>query len=103
MPRFSTLPEGPRQSLLMNDKIIFDSYYFINSAKTKEIMVHYILQPRHIFIRVKAFILMLVPGGLQILIISTCFAWRPVSSIIKCGVLTARAHVNRHINKWLFC
>ena len=58
--------------MLMNDKIIFDCVY---SAKTKEIMVHYILQPRHIFKGVKAFILMLIPGGLQILIISTfCMA-----------------------------
>ena len=64
-------------------------------------MVYYILQARHIFIRVKAFILMLVPGRLQILIISTCFAWRPVSSIIKYCVLTAHVHKNRHINIWL--
>ena len=62
--------------MLMNDKIIFDRYYCINSARTKEIMVHYILQPHHIFIRVKTFIFMLVPGGLQFLIISTCFALR---------------------------
>ena len=41
--------------MLMNDKIIFDRYYCINSAETKEIMVHSILQPHHIFIRVKAF------------------------------------------------
>ena len=60
--------------MLMNDKIIFDHYYCINSAQTKEIMVHYILQPRHIFIHVKVFILMLVPGRLQLLIISMCFA-----------------------------
>ena len=41
----------------------------------EKIMVHYnfILQPSHIFIRVKVFILMLVPGGVQLLIISTCF------------------------------
>ena len=46
--------------MLINDKIIFDRYYCINSAETKEIMrrnernmVHYILQPHHIFIRVK--------------------------------------------------
>ena len=41
--------------MLMNDKIIFDSYYCINSTKTKEIMVHYILQRRHIFMHVKSF------------------------------------------------
>ena len=87
--------------MLMNDKIIFDRYYCINSAKTNEKMVHYILQPHHVFIRVKVFIIMLVPGGLQLLIISTCFAWRPVTSINKSHVLTARAHENRYINIWL--
>ena len=72
--------------MLMNDKMIFDRYYCINSAETKEIMVHYISQPHHIFICVKAFVFMLVPGGLQFLIISTCFAWRPVTSISKSHV-----------------
>ena len=67
--------------MLMNCKIIFDHNYCINSKQTKEIMVQYILQPCHIFIRVKAFILMLVLGGVQLLIISTCFAWCPVTSI----------------------
>ena len=70
----------------MNDKIIFDRYYYINSTETKEIIVHYILQPRHIFIRVKAFVFMLVPGGLQFLIVSKCFAWRQVTSISKSHV-----------------
>ena len=50
--------------MLMNDKTIFDRYYCINSAQTKEIMVHYILQPHHIFRRIKVFILMLIPGRL---------------------------------------
>ena len=37
---------------------------------------------------------MLVPGGLQFLIISTCFAWcPPVTSISKSHVLTARARM----------
>ena len=85
----------------MNDKIIFDRYYCINSAETKEIMVHYILQPYHIFIRVKAFVFMLVPGGFQFLIISMRFAWRPVTSISKSHVLTACASVNCNINAWL--
>ena len=85
--------------MLMNDKIIFDRYYCINSAKTKEITVHYILHPHHIFIRVKVFILMLVPGELHLLIISTCFVWRPVTSINKSHVITATE--NRYINKWL--
>ena len=43
----------------MNDKIVFDCYYCINSAETKEIIVHYILQPHHIFICVKAIAFML--------------------------------------------
>ena len=91
--------------MLMNGKIIFDRYYCINSAESKEKrcrnernMVHYVLQPHHIFIRVKAFDFMLVPGGLQFLITSTCFAWRPVTSISKSHVLTARARVNCNIN-----
>ena len=86
--------------MLLNDKIIFDRYYCINSAQTKEIMVHHILQPYHIFIQVKVFILMLVPGRLQLLIISTCFAWRQVTSINKSHVLTC-AHENCYINTWL--
>ena len=87
--------------MLMYDKIIFDRYYCINTTtQTKEIMVHYILQPHHIFIRVKAFI-MLVPGGLQFLIVKTGFAWRPVTSISKSHVSTARARVNCNINAWL--
>ena len=82
--------------MLMNDKIIFDRYYCISSPQTKEIMVHYSLQPCHIFICVKAFILVLVPGGVQILIIR-CFAWRLVTNINKCDVFTARVHANCHI------
>ena len=77
------------------------SYYRINSAQTKEIMARYILQPSHILILVKAFILMLVPGRDQLLIISMCFAWRPVTSINKCVVLTLLEHVNCHINTQL--
>ena len=46
--------------MLINDKIIYDRYYCIHSAQTKEIMVHYILQPHHIFICIKAFILVLM-------------------------------------------
>ena len=63
--------------MFMNDKIIFDHYYCINSAETKEIrcrnernMVYCILQPHHIFIRVEAFVFILVPGGLQFLILA---------------------------------
>ena len=91
--------------MLMNDKIIFDRYYCINSAETKEIrcrneryMVHYILQPHYIFIRVKAFVFMLF---LKFLITSMCLAWRPVTSISKSHVLTACARVNCNINAWL--
>ena len=90
--------------MLLSDKIIFDHYYCINFAQTKEIMVHYILQPHHIFICMKVFMLMLAPGGLKLLIISTCFAWRlllRVTSINKNDVLTACAHENCCINKWL--
>ena len=87
--------------MIMNDKIFFDGCYCINSAETKEIMAHYILQPHHIFIRVKAFVFMLVPGGLKFLVISTCFVWRTVTSISKCHVSTARAHMNCNINAWL--
>ena len=43
--------------MLINDKIAFDRHYCINSAKTKEIMVHFILHSRHIFICIKSFIL----------------------------------------------
>ena len=86
--------------MLMNDKIIFDCYC-INSAETKEIIVHYILQPHHIFIRVTVFLFMLVLGRFQFLIISRFFAWRPVTSISKNHVLTAHARVNYNINAWL--
>ena len=51
--------------------------YCINSTQTKEMMAHYILQPRHILIRVKAFIHMLVPGGVQLLNISTLLCMAP--------------------------
>ena len=87
--------------MLMNDKIIFDRYYCINSAQRKEIMVHYILLPHHIFICIKTFIFILIPGGLQFLIISTCFARRPVTSISKSHVSTAHARMNCNINTWL--
>ena len=53
--------------MLINDKIIFDC---INYAQMKEIMVHYILQPRQIFI------LMLILGGVQLLIIKHNHALR---------------------------
>ena len=94
--------------MLMNHKIMSDRYYCIYSAETKEIRcrnekntVHYILQPHHIFIHIKAFVFMLVQGGLQFLITITCFAWRPVTSISKSHVLTACARVNCNINAWL--
>ena len=42
-----------------------------------------ILLPDHVFKCVKVFIFTLVPGpgGLQLLIISMCFAWHPVKNI----------------------
>ena len=58
------------KGMLMKDKIIFDCYFCIKCTQMKEIMAHYILQPDHIFICVKTFILMLVLGGVQLLIIS---------------------------------
>ena len=84
--------------MLINDKNIFDRYYCINSAQRKEVMVPYILQPRHIFIRAKAFGFMLVPGGHRFVIISASFAWSPVTSKGKSNVLTARTRVNCNIN-----
>ena len=85
------------QRMVMNDKIMFYRYYCINSTRTKEIMVHY-----NIFIRIKVFFLILFPGGLQFLIISTCFAWRSVKSMLnKSHVLTTRANVHCHLNTWL--
>ena len=80
--------------MFMNDKIIFDRYYCIKSAQTKEIMVHYILQTHHIIIHVKVFILMLVPSEFQLLHVRMCFVWHPVTSINKSHVLTADAHEN---------
>ena len=59
--------------MLMNGKIMFDRYYCINSAQTKEIMTHFILQPCHIFILIKAFILMFIPSIVQL-----AHAWHPV-------------------------
>ena len=38
----------------MNDKIMFDRYYCMNSTKhceNEEILTHYILQPHHILLR----------------------------------------------------
>ena len=88
--------------MLMNDKIIFDRYYCVNSAKTKEIMLHYILQPHHIFIHIKAFVFLCsFQADFSFLIISMCFAWRLVTSISKSYVLTARVRVNCNINAWL--
>ena len=79
--------------MLKDDIIIFDRYYCINSVQMKEIMVHYILQPRHIFLC----IFMLLPGRVQLTIISMCFVWR------KCGVLTGHAHANCHIHTFFLC
>ena len=70
--------------MLMNIKRNhFDRYYCINSAQTREIMVHFILQSYHIFIRV------------SFLCSFRADFRRPVTSI---HVLTARARVNRNIN-----
>ena len=86
--------------MLINDNIIFDRYYCINSAETKEIMVHYILQPYHILNTRKSFRFYAHSRRTTILIYSKCLAWRLVSSISK-TVLTVRARVNCNINAWL--
>ena len=60
-------------------------------------MVHYILQPpRKSFHSNARFGRSLVTHHFH------GFAWRRVTSINKCGVLTARAHADCHINTWLF-
>ena len=46
-------------------------------------------------------LIMLVPGGLQSLIISTCFAGHPVTSINISHALTVCLHENCYINTWL--
>ena len=73
------------------------SFLIAITAKTKEITVHYILQPHHVYICAEVFILVLVPGGLQLLIISTCFVWYPVTSINESHALIARARKNSYI------
>ena len=58
--------------MLMNDKIMFDRYYCINSAnhcKNKKTLAHYILLPHHIFLREYTFKKMHDSGTVQILII----------------------------------
>ena len=46
--------------MLMNDKIMFDRYYCINStnasAKTKKRLADFIFKPYHIFFREHAFV-----------------------------------------------
>ena len=76
--------------MLMNDEIIFDLCTHERNTCTGAL---YLTASSH-FIRVKDVIFMFVPGGLRLLIISTCFAWRPVTSINKSHVLTACAHEN---------
>ena len=56
------------------DKIISDRYYCINSTQTKGIMVHYILQPHHIFIHVKVLILCSFLADLSFSLLP-CSAW----------------------------
>ena len=41
-------------------------------------------------------------GSVTLLIISTCFAWCPLTSINEYGDFTARAHVNHLVNAKLF-
>ena len=88
----------PEVSELMHDRIIFDRYYYINSAQTKEMMVHYILQ----LYTCKRLVHSYAPYGAEFSYSFSCFAWRPVTSINKCGVLRASARVNCLINTRFF-
>ena len=58
--------------MLTNDKIMFDRYYCINAAnhcENEETLAHYILLPRHFFLRDYAFKTMHDSGPVQIHII----------------------------------
>ena len=84
--------------MLMNDKIIFDRYYciiYIFCRKVRNNGALYFTASLH-FHTHKSFRFMLVPGRLQFLIISMCFAWRLVTS--KSYVLRTRVRVNCNIN-----
>ena len=70
---------------------MFNRYYCIISAKTKESMMFYILKPRHNYMHIKTFILMLVPGVYQSVIIWTCFALRPETSLSRALTVCASA------------
>ena len=88
--------------MLTNYKIIFDRYFwhnFCTNERNNGALHVYFTASSHF--RVKAVIHMLVPGGAHLLIVSTRFTWRPVTSINKCGVSTARAHAKCHIYTWL--
>ena len=47
-------------------------------------------------------VIMLVPGEIQLLVVSMCFVWRPATSINKCDVLIAHVHANCLIHTQLF-
>ena len=92
--------------MLMNDKIIFDRCYCINSAETKEIGLQkrkkhgalYFTASSH-FHPPKSFSFYARSG--QTPVSHYYCAWRPVTSISESHVLTARARVNCNINAWL--
>ena len=95
--------------MLMNDKIMFNCYYCINSAKYCEneenIGALYFKTSSHFPTRVK---IMHDSGPVQILIILHVLAWRLVTSIVKRRASAARAHENslintRHFSLFLHC
>ena len=93
--------------MLMDDKVMFDCYYCINSAKhcqnEENIGALYFII-HHIFLREYAFKkICMIRGPVQILIILHVLCVGPVTSIIKSRALTARTHENSLINTRLLC
>ena len=86
--------------MLMNDKIIFDRYYLHKFCETNNGAL-YITASSHLYAR-KGFHSYACSGRISVNYLSTCFAWRPLTSINKSHVLTARAHENCVNNTWLF-
>ena len=86
----------------MNDTINVDRYYCINSAQMNEIMVHFMYFTASSHFHTHSFIYSPDPSEVQLLITSTCFTWRPVTSTYKCAVLTARGQANGLINTLFF-
>ena len=84
---------------------MFNRYYHdycIISAKTKESMMFYILKPRHNYMHIKTFIFMLVPGVYQSVIIWTCFALRPETSIKKRALIVCASELSGYYTASVF-